>query len=197
MSESDVREQIIESATKYFSRYGFHKTTMDEIAKNIHKAKGVLYYYFRSKEELFNEVLKQELDRLKAALLKIVQSKNNSLTILTDYMLTRFKLLNGAVNYHETLKADFFEKYLFVKNVRDDFERFEQVQLRAIIEKGNEEGYLNVRDIGPTVDVAMMIIKSIEIPLFLQDKYKEYENTLRDLINMITNSLQVHPRLGN
>ena len=197
MSESDVREQIIESATKYFSRYGFHKTTMDEIAKNIHKAKGVLYYYFRSKEELFNEVLKQELDRLKAALLKIVQSKNNSLTILTDYMLTRFKLLNGAVNYHETLKADFFEKYLFVKNVRDDFERFEQVQLRAIIEKGNEEGYLNVRDIGPTVDVAMMIIKSIEIPLFLQDKYKEYENTLRDLINMITSSLQVHPRPGN
>ena len=197
MSEADVKRQIVESATKYFSRYGFHKTTMDEIAKNIHKAKGVLYYYFKSKEELFNEVLKQELDRLKAALLKIVQSKKNSLAILTDYMLTRFKLLNMAVNYHETLKADFFEKYHFVKNVMDDFEKFEQVQLRAIIEKGNEEGYLNVRDIGPTVDVAMMIIKSIEIPLFLQDKYKEYENTLRDLINMITNSLQVHPGQEN
>ncbi len=192
MSELDVKEQIIESATKYFSRYGFHKTTMDEIAKNIHKAKGVLYYYFKSKEELFNEVLKQELDKLKAALLKIVQSNNNSLTILTDYMLTRFKLLNTAVNYHETLKADFFEKYHFVKNVRDDFERFEQTQITAIIEKGNEEGYLNVKNIGPTVDVAMMIIKSIEIPLFLQDKYQAYENTLHELINMITNSLKVH-----
>lgn len=191
MSETDVKNQIIDSATKYFSKYGFHKTTMDEIAKNIHKAKGVLYYYFKSKEELFNEVLKQELDKLKAALLKIVQSNNNSLTILTDYMLTRFKLLNMAVNYHETLKADFFEKYTFVKNVRDDFERFEQIQLTTIIEKGNEEGYLNVKDISPTVDVAMMIIKSIEIPLFLQDKYKEYENTLRELINMITNSLKV------
>lgn len=194
MSEADIKRQIIESATKYFSRYGFRKTTMDEIARNIHKAKGLLYYYFRSKEELFNEVLKQELDRLKATLVKIVESNNNSLTILTDYMLTRFKLLNRAVNYHETLKADFFEKYDFVKNVRDDFEKFEQIQLTAIIVKGNEEGYLNVRDIGPTVDVAMMIIKSIEIPLFLQDKYKEYENTLHELINMITNSLKVHTR---
>ncbi len=187
----DVKKQIIESATKYFSRYGFHKTTMDEIAKNIHKAKGVLYYYFRSKEELFNEVLKQELGTLKAALLKIVDSNNNSLTILTDYMLTRFRLLNKALNYHETLKADFFEKYHFVKDVRDDFEAFEHAQLTLIIKKGNEEGYLNVRNIGPTVDVAMMIITSIEIPLFLQDKYSEYENTLHDLINMITGSLSV------
>jgi AcrR family transcriptional regulator len=194
MPESDVKKQIVESATKFFSRYGFHKTTMDEIARNIHKAKGVLYYYFKSKEELFNEVLKQELDKLKRALQKIVQSDNNSLVILSDYMLTRFKLLNKAVNYHETLKADFFEKYNFVKDVRDDFDRFEQYQLTAIIEKGNQEGYLNVQHVGPTVDVAMMIIKSIEIPLFLQDKYKAYENTLRDLINMITSSLQVHPR---
>jgi AcrR family transcriptional regulator len=194
MPEKDVKRQIIESATKYFSRYGFHKTTMDEIAKNIHKAKGVLYYYFRNKEELFNEVLRLELDKLKAVLHNIVQSNNDSLTILTDYMLTRFKLLNMAVNYHETLKADFFEKYHFVKNVRDDFERFEQIQLTAIIEKGNEEGYLNVKNIGPTVDVAMMIIKSIEIPLFLQDKYNEYENTLQDLINMITDGLKIHEK---
>lgn len=189
-SEKDVKSQIIESATKYFSRYGFHKTTMDEIAKNIHKAKGVLYYYFKNKEELFNEVLKQELGKLKAALLKIINSNNNSLTILTDYILTRFRLLNKAVNYHETLKADFFEKYHFVKDVRDDFDDFEQTQLTAIITKGNEEGYLNVKNIGPTVDVAMMIIKSIEIPLFLQDKYKEYNHTLYELMTMLTDGLK-------
>ena len=163
---------------------------MDEIARNIHKAKGVLYYYFKSKEELFKEVLRRELGNIQEALLKTVQSGKNSLIILSDYMLTRFKLLNEAVNYHETLKADFFEKYNFVKDVREDFDRFEQDQLRAIIEKGNKEGYLHVQNVGPTVDVAIMIIKSIEIPLFLQDKYKAYENTLRDLTNMITGSLQ-------
>lgn len=194
MADLEVKDQIIESATKYFSKYGFHKTTMDEIAKNIHKAKGALYYYFKNKEELFNEVLKKELGTLKDALLKIVHSNNNALTILTDYMLTRFKLLSKAVNYHETLKADFFERYHFVKDVRDDFDSFEQVQLTTIIEKGNVEGYLNVKNIGPTVDVAMMIIKSIEIPLFLQEKYELYENTLRDLINMITTSLTAHTK---
>jgi AcrR family transcriptional regulator len=191
MQEIDVRKQIIASATKFFSKFGFHKTTMDEIAKNIHKAKGVLYYYFRSKEELFNEVLKQELGTLKAELSKIVGSNKNSLAILTDYIQTRFSHLSKAVNYHETLKADFFEKYHFVKDVREDFAAFEQTQLTLIIEKGNEEGYLNVKNIGPTVDVAMMIITSIEIPLFLQDKYSEYENTLHDLTKMIIGSLSM------
>ena len=189
MPDIDVRKQIIEAATMYFSRYGFHKTTMDEIARHIHKAKGVLYYYFKSKEELFNEVLKQELNAFKIKLQKIVNSNNNSLTNLSDYLLTRFRLLSRAVNYHETLKADFFEKYHFVRDVRDDFEAFERTQFTTIIEKGNAEGYLNVRNIGPTVDVAMMIIQGIEIPLFLQDKYKAYEGTLRELIDMITQSM--------
>jgi AcrR family transcriptional regulator len=190
MADIEVRSQIIDSATKYFSRYGFHKTTMDEIARNIHKAKGVLYYYFKNKEDLFNEVLKQELGSVKTALLKIVNSNKNALTILTDYILTRFRLLNNAVNYHETLKADFFEKYHFVKDVREDFENFDKNQFTAIIQKGNEEGYLEVSNVGPTVDVAMMIIRSIEIPLFLQDKYKTYEKTIHELILMITSSLR-------
>ena len=190
MADIEVRSQIIDSATKYFSRYGFHKTTMDEIARNIHKAKGVLYYYFKNKEDLFNEVLKQELGSVKTALLKIVTSNKNALTILTDYILTRFRLLNNAVNYHETLKADFFEKYHFVKDVREDFENFDKNQFTAIIQKGNEEGYLEVSNVGPTVDVAMMIIRSIEIPLFLQDKYKTYEKTIHELILMITSSLR-------
>ena len=194
MAELEVKERIIESATKYFSKYGFHKTTMDEIAKNIHKAKGVLYYYFKSKEELFNEVLKKELGTLKEALLEIVHSNNNALTKLTDYIFTRFKLLNKAVNYHETLKADFFEKYHFVKDVREDFEKFEQVQLTSIIEKGKEEGYLDVKDVGPAVDVFMMIMQSVEIPFFLQEKYDLYENTLHDLINMIASSLKARSK---
>jgi AcrR family transcriptional regulator len=192
MAELEVKERIIESATKYFSKYGFHKTTMDEIAKNIHK--GVLYYYFKSKEELFNEVLKKELGTLKEALLEIVHSNNNALTKLTDYIFTRFKLLNKAVNYHETLKADFFEKYHFVNDVREDFEKFEQVQLTAIIEKGKEEGYLDVKDVGPAVDVFMMIMQSVEIPFFLQEKYDLYENTLHDLINMIASSLKARSK---
>ncbi|MBW6484327.1 MAG: TetR/AcrR family transcriptional regulator; helix-turn-helix transcriptional regulator [Vicingaceae bacterium] len=194
MSEIDVKNLIVESATRHFSKYGFHKTTMDEIAKHIHKAKGILYYYFKSKELLFNEVLKQELGIVKSELSKIVNSDKDSLITLKDYFLTRLKLLHKAFNYHETLKADFFDKYHFVKDVRDDFVEFEQIQLTSILRKGKKEGYLDVKNINSTVNVLMMVVNGIEIPLFLQDKYTEFENTIDELATMIVHSLKTRKK---
>jgi len=194
MSEIDVRNLIIESATKHFSKYGFHKTTMDEIAKNIHKAKGVLYYYFKSKEELFNEVLKQELSNVKTELNKITLSRIDSLTMIKKYFLTRLRLLSTAVNYHETLKADLFEKYNFVKDVRDDFTGFEYNQLYLMFKKGNGEGYLDIKNIKSTVNAVMMLLNSIEIPLYLQNKYQEYESTIDEIVTIIMNSLRSYKK---
>jgi AcrR family transcriptional regulator len=190
MSEINVRNLIVNSASKYFSKFGFHKTTMDEIAKHIHKAKGVLYYYFKGKEELFNEVLKQELNAVKIELKKIVDTENDSLITLKEYTLTRLRLLHKAVNYHETLKADFFEKYLFVKDVREDFTEFEREQLTIILERGKTEGYLDFKNINSTINIFMMVINGIEIPLYLQEKYSEYESTIDELSSMIVNSLR-------
>ncbi|MCK9436346.1 MAG: TetR/AcrR family transcriptional regulator [Synergistaceae bacterium] len=185
----EVKNIIVESATLFFSKYGFYKTTMDEIAQHIHKAKGGIYYYFKSKEELFNEVLKQELSNVKAELRQVTGRNIDPLTALKEYMLLRLELLNNSLNYHETLKADFFDKYKFVKDVRNDFHLFERNQITFILEKGMREGYLNVTNVNSTVDVIMMIANSIEIPLFLQNRYKEYENTINELISLITNSL--------
>ena len=194
MSETDVKQLIIDTAKQYFSKYGFYKTTMDAIAKHIHKAKGVLYYYFRSKEELFHEVLKQELNSVKMELSKISGSDKDSLTIIKSYFLARLKLLSKAVNYHETLKADFFEKYHFVKDVRADFAEFEHKQLDLIFRKGIGEGYLEIENIESTVNIVLMIINSIEFPLYLQNKYSEYENAIEEIVTMIMNSLRTYKK---
>ncbi|MBN1182603.1 MAG: TetR/AcrR family transcriptional regulator [Bacteroidales bacterium] len=195
MSKTDVKTLIIDSATKFFSKYGFHKTTMDEIAKNIHKAKGVLYYYFKNKEELFNEVLKCELGNVKSELLKITSNgKSDYLTIIKEYFLTRLKLLSTAVNYHETLKADLFEKYDFIKDVREDFAKFEYEQLNLMFTKGNKDGLLDVKNIKSTADMVMMVLNSIEYPLYLQNKYQEYESAIDELITLLTNSLRSYKK---
>lgn len=186
----DVKDQIVKSATLHFSKYGFHKATMDEIARYIHKAKGVIYYYFKSKEELFNEVLKQELNNVKTELSKITGSIDDSLIMLKKYILVRLKLLSTAVNYHETLKADFFEKYDFVKDVREDFKEYERSQLTKIMTKGRKEGYLDIKNIETNVNIMLMLLNSIELPLFLQNKFSEFEDTIDELATMVLNSLR-------
>jgi AcrR family transcriptional regulator len=46
------RSQIIESAIKVFAREGFAKTRMDDVAAEAGLSKGLLYWYFKSKEEI-------------------------------------------------------------------------------------------------------------------------------------------------
>ncbi len=114
--------------------------------------------------------------------------------MLKEYTLRRLELLHKTVNYHETLRADFFEKYHFVKDVRDDFTEFERTQLTMMLKKGKDEGYLNVIDINSTVNVILMVLSGIEIPLFLQNKYGEYENTIEELSEMIADSLKMQKK---
>ena len=190
MSDIEVKGIIINAATKFFSKFGFSKTTMSEIARHTHKAKGLLYYYFNSKEELFNEVLKQELSKIKTELGKIAVSEMDPLVMLKTYLLLHLKLLNKALTYHETLKADFFEKYHFVKNVRDDFSHFEREQLSIILGKGKDEGYLSITDITSSANITLMILHGIEISLFLQHEYDAYEATLDELSTVMISGLK-------
>jgi AcrR family transcriptional regulator len=47
------RQQIMQAALACFARKGYHKTTMDDIVAESGLSKGTLYWYFKSKDELF------------------------------------------------------------------------------------------------------------------------------------------------
>lgn len=47
------QEEIIRAAAKRFSRHGFNKTTLEEIARDVRIGKPTIYHYFKSKDELF------------------------------------------------------------------------------------------------------------------------------------------------
>jgi len=52
-----TRDEILQKAMVVFKRQGFHRTTMDDLARACGLLKGSFYYYFRSKEELMRAIL--------------------------------------------------------------------------------------------------------------------------------------------
>jgi TetR/AcrR family transcriptional regulator len=56
------RQYIFESAAGVFSKKGYHKTTVEEIAAAIGVSKGTIYYYFKNKEELYLAILREGID---------------------------------------------------------------------------------------------------------------------------------------
>ena len=60
LDKDEVKDTIVGVARNIFSRFGFKKTTMDEIAIAARKGKSSIYYYFTSKEEIIRLLLKRK-----------------------------------------------------------------------------------------------------------------------------------------
>ncbi|MDX9773632.1 MAG: TetR/AcrR family transcriptional regulator [Bacteroidales bacterium] len=176
MSFNQTRDKIVSVADMLFRKFGFQKTSMDEIAKTSRKAKGSLYYHFSSKEELFSEVVQNEINILKAKLGDVVTNNEYTAeTKLLEYMMVRMKVMLHSDNYRETLQAGQFDYFEFIDDIRKDLDVWEREQLIIIINEGIDHGEFAIdMEVGVLSDMFLMIIKGLEIPFFLQNKYQEY-----------------------
>jgi len=191
MGTDNTKDIIINVANRLFSRFGFHKTSMDEIAKVARKAKGSLYYHFASKEELFREVISKEMMNLKSQLSVIVNNTEiNALDKIKHYLIKRMEILNSAACYHETLKADFFEHFHFIDELRTEMDTWEKGSIKKILIQGSDSGIFKIiPEIDAVLDVFLMVLKGLEIPFFLQNKYEKYSPHFEDLINILNKGL--------
>jgi AcrR family transcriptional regulator len=61
------REQIIETSLRLFAETGYHGTTVGDVCDALGVGKGVFYWYFSSKEDLFTELIQDTLYSLRRA----------------------------------------------------------------------------------------------------------------------------------
>lgn len=62
------RQSIVQAAAALFAKIGFNDCEMQRVASRLRIAKGTLYLYFTSKEELFNACVDWEMQQMQAAL---------------------------------------------------------------------------------------------------------------------------------
>ena len=61
------RRQLLDYATARFAEHGYHPTSVAEIVQGLGVGKGVFYWYFASKEELFLEIIREAQLELRRA----------------------------------------------------------------------------------------------------------------------------------
>ena len=100
------------------------------------------------------------------------------------------EVLNNAANYHETLKADFFEHFHFIDDLRTELDEWEKENMRSIILQGIEtKEFAPIEDIDVLLDILIMVLKGLEIPFFLQNKYETYSPYSEGLMSILTKGL--------
>ena len=184
--QEDIKEIILNVARNIFSKFGFKKTTMDEIAQAAMKAKSSIYYYFKSKEEIFEAVVEKEGNIMYEELMKIINSNADSQTKLRKYILTRMKLIDHLANLYDAIKDDYLNHFTFIQKYRKKYDEFEISMIMQMLQQGiyNKEFKINnnIETIAYAISTAL---KGLEIPFFLENKYAEIEKRLDSLLDIL------------
>jgi len=158
------RETILQIAQEIFSKYGYKKTTLDDIANAVRKGKSSLYYYFSSKEDLFQAVIAKEVDILKQALEKVVFRSMDPEEKLREYILTKLTTYRDLANLYNALEND-VTAIGFIEEIKVKNEKEEIRMIKRILIEGVRRDIFNIDDLNLTAIGITTAIKGLEMPL--------------------------------
>ncbi|MDQ5985747.1 MAG: hypothetical protein CSYNP_01464 [Syntrophus sp. SKADARSKE-3] len=100
------RQAILKAARKLFFEKGFKNVTVESIAKKADISKGAVYLHFKSKEEIYAQILLSDVERhhlIMSGLMKSGKSATETLMILSqsyiDFFLNDRELFRILMNY--------------------------------------------------------------------------------------------------
>ena len=161
--------RILKMSQQIFARYGFYKSTMDDIARAMGMKKGSLYYYYKSKEEIFSDVIRYESEQfLQTAREKLagISQPRKQIIFLVKFQLDYFK---QVVNLHQlTIQVVLEVNTLITKLHRNYIDKSVKL-LSEIIEAGIQKGDFKSCD---ATEVARAILTIAEAV-----KFREFQTT--------------------
>ena len=106
-----AKRNIIETGAQVFLEKGYHKTKMDDIAERLGVSKGAIYQYFRSKEQLFFDVMDFFMHLRKDEVMSIILSEDPMRIASADFI---------EMKIERALQTQSFGLDLFLEAARND-----------------------------------------------------------------------------
>ena len=189
MKADEKKKIITKVAQKIFSKYGLIKTTVDEIAKAARMGKASLYHYFKSKEDIFKEVVEQENRFLKEKIREAIINEDTPQKKIKIYILKKMEYLKELANIHSALKDDYLEHYSFIEKIREKNNREELFTIREILQDGEDRGIFEINDIELTAFAIVSALKGLEYPWSINIAFPEIESNIDKLLEILFNGI--------
>jgi AcrR family transcriptional regulator len=189
-AEHSVRDQIVEAAEAHFSRYGYEKTTVSDLAKAIGFSKAYIYKFFDSKQAIGEAICSKTLSAIVAAVEEAVAGAPTS----TEKFRRMFKTLTAT-----SVSLFFNDRKLYDiaassagegwPSARAYAERIRQI-LMEIVREGRETGEFERKTpLDETAHAIYLVMVPFVNPLLLQHNLDLVEDAPVQLSNLVLRSL--------
>jgi len=187
-----MKAYIVNAALKAFLKYGFHKTTMSKIASEAEIAKGTLYIYFKSKEQLISNITSLHFEKLTSNLItkEYFQTLDDFLqhienTLLISEADTQFIPIFFEAFGSQFSSADFMKEY---KILFHNIGVFYKKNLQFLIDKHQIKDTINPATLGRVL--VSMIDGIILHKGFFKMNNTEYKTMIKDAIELFKFGMQ-------
>jgi AcrR family transcriptional regulator len=185
IDKEEHRKKIIITAGQIFSRFGFKKTTMDEVAKAVKMGKSSIYYYFESKEEIFEAVVLYEANVLRSELTTAIKSVESPTGKMEKYVFVRMKTFEKLANYYNAIFDKNLDHYDFIEKIREKYDREEIAILRLLLYDGVRKKVFDVENSEYTALAIQTTLKGLEVPLFWKKREVDIDHRLNAILRVL------------
>ena len=189
-ADHTVRDQIVEAANEHFSRFGYEKTTVSDLAKSIGFSKAYIYKFFDSKQAIGEAICAKTL----SAMVGTVEEAVAGATTPTEKFRRMFKVLvaTGVTLFFNDRKLYDVAAHAAGEGwppARAYGQRIRQI-LMEIVREGRETGEFERKTpLDETVHAIYLIMLPYVNPLLLQHNLNLAEEAPVQLSNLVLRSL--------
>lgn len=138
------KQDIIDAATELFSQKGYHATSTHQVAKLAEVSEGIIFYYFKTKEDILLEIFYGSFDSFLQTLQQILEEARTGLEALHSFVELHFSAIDLKAKDILLLVRD-FPANLVNHNSPHRKEIMERVNtlnrcLESLIQRGQEDG---------------------------------------------------------
>lgn len=185
MNKNKTKNLILKKAAEVFAAKGIDKTTIEDITKKIGKAKSSIYYYFNDKEELFKEVLENEIENFKNEVIKKLNTTVDPITKLRIYFELRMKKTKELVNLFMIKTNEMTPEVACVNEIRKKYDEEEINIIKGILEEGDKRNIFYFPNIENASLVIATVLKISELPFIIPGYISNYDEMMDSLIDMV------------
>ena len=178
---NNTKEKIIISARNLFSQYGYKKVSMSDIAINANLTKKTIYSYFKTKEELFEYFINEELFKMKSMVDEIENSNLDFSNKLHEMIFRLIKYKKSSkflkIITKEMNELRYSDVVKFDDKINHKILKFIENKLEVAIDR-NEIKKVDVKFVG-------FIIYTLYVSLFSYPSDKLDEKKISDTFTQI------------